>query len=166
MLAGRILFSPQLRASVTISMTCSRAQRIRWNTASLLMRADSQSGCLRQVFGRNSTWNVKARGLFYSIQLLSSFMFFNQHYSLHLFFLWLCDLGGSVCKNLTLNPLVKALNLKSGPFLPGVQCLPWRLWGASWCISPAPLWLLPSALSSSRPSSPAAQTHTSAHTRW
>lgn len=49
MLAGRILFSPQLRDSVTISMTCSRAQRIRWNTASLLIRADSQSGCLRQV---------------------------------------------------------------------------------------------------------------------
>lgn len=49
MLAGRILFSPQLRASVTISMTCSRAQRMRWNTASLLIRADSQSGCLRQV---------------------------------------------------------------------------------------------------------------------
>lgn len=50
---GSALASPLVLASVTISMTWSRARRIRWKTASLLIRADSQSGCLRHVWGKH-----------------------------------------------------------------------------------------------------------------
>lgn len=58
---GSALASPLLLASVTISITCSRARRMRWNTAFLLIRADSQSGCLRHVWGEKNNDGVNER---------------------------------------------------------------------------------------------------------
>ena len=58
-LIDEMSFSPFGLHSVTISMTLSNATFIRSNTPSLFLWADSQLGCLRQVFETMEKFYVK-----------------------------------------------------------------------------------------------------------